>query len=68
MGWGGFLDRLLDVLPIQGRIERIKNRLEKLESEREKLLKGEWSVKKAKRLSRIDLDIAKCHQLLRNRK
>ena len=31
MGWGGFLDKLLGILPIQKRQERWKNEIDKLE-------------------------------------
>lgn len=66
MGWGGFLDKLIDKLPIQGRKERWKNQLDGLQKERKKLLKGKWDAKKARRLFDIDDRISKLVQLLKN--
>ncbi len=65
--WGGFLNQLLKKLPIQGRKERIKNRLDDLDKKRTKLItKGTWNVKKAEALNRIDSDISRQQQLLKN--
>ena len=67
MGWGGFLDKLLEKLPIQGRVERWKNELETLTKEREKLLQGACDEKKAARLEWVDNRIVTLNQLLKNK-
>ena len=69
LGWGAFfggIGKLIDKLPIQGRIERWKNELDNLTKEREKLLKGSCDDEKAKRLGVITERIAYLNQLLRN--
>lgn len=66
MGWGGFLDKLLGVLPIQKRIERWKNEIDNLTKERNNLLQGVADEKKASRLIIIDNRIAYLNQLLKN--
>jgi len=66
MGWGGFLDKLINKLPIQDRKERWKNELENIRKERESLIKETWDVKKGKRLSWINGRIIELEQLLRN--
>jgi hypothetical protein len=68
MGWGGFLDKLMDKLPIQGREERWKNELENLQKERAKIIGGKWSYEKNERLNAIDVRIDYLNQCLRNRK
>lgn len=73
MGWGGFLDKLIDKLPIQGRIERWKNELENLEQEKAKLSILNLDINKpedrakAKRLDVIIPRIAYLNQLLKNK-
>lgn len=67
MGWGTAIDILLRILPIQGRIERLKNELEALTKEKRKLLKGKYDEKKGDRLMWIDNRISTINQLLRNR-
>jgi hypothetical protein len=62
------LDWLKDKLPIQDRIERWKNELDNLTKERTQLLKGEWDVKKGKRLDYINKRIDVINQWLRNNK
>ena len=73
MGWGGFLDKLLDKLPIQGRIERMRNELENLEKEKRNIailnldIKNEEDRKKAYRLDVVIKRIAYLNQLLKNK-
>lgn len=73
MGWGGFLDKLLEKLPIQGRVERWKNELENLKKERSEIEKVPLNInsaadrKKAMRLGVIDKRIDDLNQLLRNK-
>ena len=62
----GGLGALLPKIPIQGRKERWKNELEKLEKERLSLLKGECDEKKSKRYDDIVVRIAYLNQLLKN--
>jgi len=66
MGWGGFLDKLLDKLPLQNRSERWRNELDNLNKEKEKLLFSEWTDKKALRLQYINNRIEYLVQLLKN--
>lgn len=66
MGWGGFLDKLLSVLPIQKRKERWKNEIENLTKEKAILLKGDCDAKKANRIDWINSRIANLQQLLKN--
>ncbi len=66
MGWGGFLDKLLGVLPIQKRRERWKNELDNLEKEKARLLLEKCDQKKAARVEYINNRIAYLNQLLKN--
>jgi len=66
MGWGGFLDKLMGVLPIQKRKERWKNELDNLERERKNLLNGEANEKTSTRLAVIIERINYLQQLFRN--
>jgi hypothetical protein len=66
MGWGGFLDKLMGVLPIQKRKERWKNELDNLTKERANLIKGDCDEKKANRVVIIDQRISNLNQLLKN--
>jgi hypothetical protein len=66
MGWGGFLDKLLGVLPIQKRKERWRNQIDNLRKERDALLKSKATPKKARRLEYIDKRIAYLQQLCKN--
>jgi len=66
MGWGGFLDKLMGVLPIQKRKERWKNELDNLTKERVQLIRGTCDEKKASRIIIIDQRIAVINQLLKN--
>lgn len=57
MGWEKIIDILnwgKDKLPIQNRIERWKNEIDKLERERANILSHPADVKSAKRLADID--------------
>lgn len=66
MGWGGFLDKLLSVLPIQKRVERWRNQLDDLEHQRTMLVRGKADAKLAKKLADVDAWIACLRQLLKN--
>jgi len=66
MGWGGFLDKLFGILPIQKRKERWKNEIDNLKKERKALLKGKCDEKKSDRLVVIDDRIEYLNQLLKN--
>jgi len=66
MGWGGFLDKLIGVLPIQKRKERWKNEIDNLTKEKAKLIEGDCDEKKANRVVAIDERIAYLNQLLKN--
>jgi len=67
MGWGGFLDKLMDKLPIQGRVERWKNELENLQKEKAEIIHEKFSVKAHDRLSVINKRIDYLVQLLKNK-
>ena len=67
MGWGNFLDSLLEKLPLQGRVERWQNEFDALIKERKELLKGGWDAKKDKRLTAIDNRINTLTGWLRNK-
>ena len=66
MGWGGFLDKLMGKIPIQDRIERIKNKITDLEEEKMKIIGGTWDVKKTMRIKSIDIELTKQRRLLAN--
>ena len=65
--WGKFLALLLEKLPIQGRIERIKNQLDRLEQEQKKLLTGDWNECKGEKYANNQLRIIELNRLLRNK-
>ena len=67
MGWGGFLDKLFEKLPIQGRVERWKNEVDRLVKERAEILIHKADVKFAKRLDYIDRRIVYLNGLLKNK-
>jgi hypothetical protein len=67
MGWGGFLDKLLSKLPIQGRIERWKNELAKLQREEKDILSGPSNVSASNRLSVVRKRMSELQELLRNK-
>jgi hypothetical protein len=66
MGWGGFLDKLMGVLPIQKRKERWKNEVDNLTKERANLIEGRCDEKKAARVVAIDERLTYLNQLLKN--
>lgn len=66
MGWGGFLDKIMGVIPIQKRKERWKNEIENLTKERSQLVGGQCDEKKANRVVVIDQRISYLNQLLKN--
>lgn len=68
-GWNTFfggLGALFSKIPIQGREERWRNQIDKLEKEKTELLKGECNVKKTKRVSSIDDELIKLYRLCKN--
>jgi hypothetical protein len=65
-GWGTFFGTLMDKLPIQGRKERWKNELDKLNSEKGNLLSSTATAKSAARLSNIMDRIKYLETLLKN--
>jgi len=67
MGWGNFLDKIIDKLPIQGRVERWKNEIENLQKERKELIKSDCNDKTIRRIITIDKRIVYLVQLLRNK-
>jgi hypothetical protein len=69
LGWGTFfggLGKILDKLPIQGRVERWRNELENLKKEKAKLLAGKADAQKAARVQKITERIEYLTQLLKN--
>jgi hypothetical protein len=67
MGWGGFLDKIMDKLPIQSRVERWKNQIDQYEREKKLLLSGECDDKKSKRLLFIDTELVRLNGLCKNK-
>lgn len=65
--WGKAIERITSWLPFQGRVERYKNKLEKLKKERTTLTSGPATDKKAERLLKVDGEIAKYNELLKNK-
>lgn len=63
----GFLDKLIDKLPLQNRVERWKNQIDDYEKEKEMLLEGACDAKKAKRVEFIDRELTRLHQLCKNK-
>ena len=66
MGWGNFLDRVTRWLPIQGRVERIKNKIDKLERQKRELLQGQASPDKARKLVSVERELAELERMLKN--
>jgi hypothetical protein len=69
MGISAFLNgigHLLGKIPLQGRIERLKNELEALQTERNALLHGEANEKKSARLCVIDKRLDVIRGVLKN--
>ena len=69
LGWAqlaGAIGKIIDKIPVQGRIERWKNELDNLTKEKTNLLKGVCDDKKAIRLGVVNDRIAYLTQLLRN--
>jgi hypothetical protein len=62
----GGIGALIAKLPIQGRKERWKNELDKLENERKQILSEEWNEKKNNRLTVVLNRIDELNRLLRN--
>ncbi len=66
MGWGGFLDQLMQKLPIQTRKERWRNQIDQLTKKREKLLRRKCDVQTSIKIRNIDDRIDKLNRLLKN--
>lgn len=69
VGWGTFfgaLGEIITKLPIQGRRERLKNELEKLEKERDTLLQEKCDDKKSKRYIIVINRLAELHSIIKN--
>ena len=58
---------LMDKLPIQGRVERWKNQIDKYEAEKKALLKGVCDDKKAARLEYINSELDRLNKLCKNK-
>lgn len=67
MGMFSFLDKLIDKLPIQGRVERWKNEIDNLTREKKELLRGEPDAKKAIRVVVINRRLDELNQLCKNK-
>lgn len=67
MGWGGFFDKIMDKLPIQGRVERWKNEIDKLESEKKEIVKGTPDAKKVSRLIDINNRLDDLNRMCKNK-
>ncbi len=67
MGWGGFLDKLLEKLPIQGRVERWKNRLDEIEKEINNLEANSWTPEKGEHYISLIDERRKLNVLLKNK-
>jgi hypothetical protein len=67
MGLFSFLDKLIDKIPLQGRVERWKNEIDSLTREKEEILKGSADEKKAKRLDYINNRLIELNQLCKNK-
>jgi len=61
-----FLDKLISKLPIQDRKERWKNKIDKLKTEKRKILRGECNEKESRRITAISIRINKLERLFRN--
>lgn len=62
----GAIGKIIEALPIQGRIERAKNKLENLKKEKGKLMNSPATKKSSKRVSEIQKEITKINQTLKN--
>jgi len=67
VGWGNFLGGLMNKLPIQNRVERWKNQIDKLERERDELLKQPSTDANSKRMSAINDELSRVWLLLKNK-
>lgn len=67
MGWGGFLDKLLEKLPIQGRVERWKNQLDEIEKELNQLENQSWTPEKGTRHNSLFNKRNRIQRLLRTK-
>ncbi len=66
-GLFSFLDKSMDKLPIQGRIERWKNEIDNLEQEKRTILISKADIKKAGRLGVINNRLSKLYRLCKNK-
>ncbi len=67
MGMFSFFDKLIDKIPIQGRVERWKNQIDQLTREKKELLKGKPDAKKAARMVIINRRIDELNGLCKNK-
>ena len=67
VGWGNFLGGLMNKLPIQNRVERWKNQIDKLERERDELLKQPSTDANSKCMSAINDELSRVWLLLKNK-
>jgi hypothetical protein len=67
MGWGGFLDKLMEKLPIQGRIERLKNERTALEKELKEIQDRPSTMASSKRESVVIRRLAEIKDILCNK-
>ena len=58
--------KIIEALPIQGRIERLKNELDNLKKERDKILSDTATMNTSKRLSTVMYRIEQINQSLKN--
>jgi len=66
MGWGGLLDRVTSWLPIQTKVERWRNQLEKYEKEKNELLHKKATFESANRVQYLNERISELNRLLKN--
>jgi len=64
--WGSFLNRLMKKLPIQDRKERILNKINDLERERDDLLTKEHSDTTANRMAYIINELSRMREFVKN--
>lgn len=62
----GFLDKVMDKLPIQQRKERWRNKIDELEKERNNLMKGSPTLEKTQRCLIINGELRKLERLCKN--
>ena len=66
MGWGSFLDKLIDKLPISGRVERWKNEIDTLE-QTQRFIEIHKDNARADEYERNDKRLRYLRQLIKNK-